>query len=401
MKKILFMLLSFLFLPILTNALTLPVEITADSAIVANINEEEILYEKEPDKVQIMASLTKIMTAYTVINRVENLDETITITEADLYNLYGFTCAGLKVGDIVTYRDLLYGMMLVSGADASQALANHMAGSNEEFKKLMNEDAKKLGMNNSNFEDTYGRSDDNLSTAREMYILLKEALKNKTFKEIFTTTKYTMTNGLETQNYTKSQAEFHGLDTNMIKGNKSGYTPEAGLLLASITTINGEDYIIITCKSEINTWYSTHILDTYKIYDYLSENNYEKRLLLEKGNVIKKIEVDNSTVSEYVVTVDKDITKILSDTEFEKITYDYHIANIITTDNKKGDTLGYIDILVGEEVVATYNVYLKDNIYKYQEQSKTMIVLMIVLVFLIIIILCTNIISNKKHKKKR
>ena len=84
------------------NAVTLPIEVESDTVVLFNIAEEEVIYEKNPDKVQVLASLTKIMTAYTAINNVQNIKTKVTITEDDISNLEGFTVVGLEVGDVVT-----------------------------------------------------------------------------------------------------------------------------------------------------------------------------------------------------------------------------------------------------------------------------------------------------------
>ena len=141
MKKIIYILFIFIISITSVKALTLPVEITGESAIVYNLDSNQIIYEKNPDNVYTIASLTKIMNAYTAINNVKDLNKKVTITDKDVYNLWGYTIAGLEVGDVVTYKDLLYAMILPSGADASQALAYHISGSPEEYIKLMNKEA--------------------------------------------------------------------------------------------------------------------------------------------------------------------------------------------------------------------------------------------------------------------
>lgn len=404
MKKLLFTIISiFIFIPFI-NAQELPGEVgvTADAVLVVNMQTDDIVYEKNADKVEILASLTKVMTAYTVLDHVEDLNQKVTITDADIAALWGFTCAGLEVGDRVSYLDLLYAMMLVSGADASQALAIHVGGSKEGFKNMMNEEAKKLGLKHTNFEDSYGGHDDNISTAKEYGILLKEALKNETFKKVFGTNQYTLSNGLVVYNYTRNFAIYHGLDPDVITGNKSGYTPEAGLLLASTANVNNTEYMIIVMKCIPNEKLTTHVLDTYKIYDYLSNHHYSRKTLLQKGTVLKKIEVEDSTISEYVVTADKDITLMLSDEDFATIDYEYHIVNVITPKNKIGDNLGYVDILINGKVVETYSVYLRDEIFSYQEPSKIIVLVLIALTFLILVLLCSNLLSHRpKHKFKK
>ncbi len=402
MKKLIFIIILFIIILSPVKALPLPVDVTADAVVLVNLDKDQIIYEKNPDKKEILASLTKIMTAYTVLENVENLNKKVTITEQDIAALWGFTCIGLEVGDKVTYLDLLYGTLLHSGADASQALAYHVAGSPEKFKKMMNEEAQKLGLRNTNFEDSYGGHDDNVSTARETARLLKEALKNETFKKIFGSNQKTLSNGLIVYNFTRNFATFHGLDETLLTGNKSGYTPEAGLLLASTATINNTNYALIVMKSDINTYMSQHVLDTYKIYDYVKNLTFETQTIIEKDSLIKRIPVENGTISEYVVNAEEDITITLPEEDMKKITVEYNVTDKITPKNKKGDNLGYIDILVGDNVVSTYNVYLKDQIFQIEdtEPKKNSIIFIIGLILFIFILLCTNLFNVKKKKFK-
>ena len=366
-----------------------------------NLDTSQKIYTKNPDKKQILASLTKVMTAYTVIQNVENLNKKVTITEEDIYGLWGFTCIGLKVGDKVSYMDLLYGAILTSGADATQALAYHTAGSTEKFVKMMNDEAKKLGLRNTNFEDSYGGHDDNISTAREFAKLLKECLKNETFKNVFNTYQKKLSNDLVAFNGTRGYAMFHGLDENLITGNKSGYTPEAGLLLASTATINNTNYMLIVMKCDINDYMSTHVLESYRIYDYVSNLTFLTKTVIRKNEIIKRIPVENGTINEYVVMAEKDIKVDLPSELIKKIELDYHIANKITPANKEGDNLGYIDIIVDGEIISTYNIYLRDEIFTYPEKTDDpTIIIIIAIVFFALVIMCTNLFQVKKRKFK-
>jgi len=396
MKKVLLFLISFLLSLTIVNALELPVDVTADSVILVNRDDDRIIYTKNPDKEQILASLTKVMTLYTAINKIDNLNKKVTITAKDVEDLWGFTQVGLKEGDVVTYRDLLYATNLTSGADAAQALALHLSGSMEAFTEEMNENAKKIGLNHTHFADTIGRGDDNISTAREFAILLKVCLENETFEKIFNTTYYKMSNGLESINYTRSLATFHGLDDKLITGNKSGYTPEAGLLLASTATINNVNYILITMHSEENQWKSTHVLDSWKIYEYLKTLEFHEKTILPKGKKLKRINVENGTISEYLVTLDHDVKLTLTDEEFENVSIEYHIVDNINANTKKGSNLGYVDILVGDDVVETINIYLNDKIFTRQEESRLIMIIIIGLAFAVFVLLCTNILTIRR-----
>ena len=399
MKKLIYFFILFFILLFPINAKQLPVDVTADGVVLMNADTKQIIYEKNPDKKEILASLTKLMTAYTAMNRIKNLDQKITIKQADIYNLWGYTICGLEVGDKVTYRDLLYGALLKSGADAALALANHIGGNEENFVKLMNEEAQKLGMINTTFTDSYGGDEGNISTAREMALFLKEALSNKDFKKIFSTRTYKMTNGIEVINYTGAIETFHGLDSNLLTGNKSGFTLPAGLLLASTAKINGIEYILIVCKSEVNSYYSTAILETHKIYDYVSTQKFIEKTIVPKGSLLKTITVTGGTTSEYAVIANEDIIATILESDEDKITYDYNLVDTITTDNKVGDNLGYVDILVDGNIIYTYNIYLTDNIF-YEHESHFIILIITGLALVILILFSVNIINKPKSSKK-
>lgn len=400
-KKVISFLIFFFAITVSVKAISLPseVSITADSMALINLDNDEIIYGKNEDKVQIMASLTKIMTAYVVVNQVNDLGKMMTITETDIANLKGFTCVGLEVGDKVSYQDLLYALILHSAADAAQTLAYHVAGSLEEFKNLMNKAATDIGLHHTHFEDSYGGSDDNVSTAREMAILLRRALEKTAFKKIFESRRYIMSNGLAVVNYTLIQAEFYGFDSTLITGSKSGYTPEAGLLLASTAKINGINYILVVCKSALNEPELTnHVLDSYKVFNYVNSHHYEKRVAIKKGTNLKEIKVVGGTTDSYLALCDEDVEVFLNDEEFKNIKLNYNIVDEISYENKKGDSLGYVDVTLNGEVLNTYYVYLKDDIFAYEKPSKMLVIVIILLVFFIVVLLVLNLLMY--HRKK-
>lgn len=400
MKKILSIFILFFVSITSIKALNLPVDITGEAAIVYNLDSNQIVYEKNPDTTYTIASLTKIMNVYTAINNVDDLDKKVTITYDDVYNLWGYTVAGLEEGDIVTYRDLLYGAILPSGADASQALAYHISGSPEEYVKLMNKEAQKLGLRNATFKDTYGGHDDNKATAREILRLTLAALQNKDFETVFKTTQKRLSNGKEVVNYTRSIATYHGLDSELITGSKSGFTLAAGLNLVSTTTINNTNYLIVVLKCKINTYNTQHVLDTYQILHHLQDQKFETRTILKKGTKIKTIPVENSTVSEYIVYLEEDIKVTLPDYEFTNIKVDYNITNSILDTYNQGENLGYIDIKVNDEIIKTHHIYLKDKLYTLKEVPRNIIVIILSLITLVFIIFISNLFSKKKKKKK-
>ncbi len=398
MKKIFIFITIFISFLSFPKAIELPseVNVSSESVIIYDLDKDEIVYEKNPDKQLSTASLAKIMTAYTVINNVKDLNKTITITDKELANLWEYTCAGLEVGEKYTYLELLYAMMLPSAADASQALALNTSGSFEKFNNLMNKEAKTLGLRRTKFVDSYGGGDENISTAREITKLTRIALQNETFKKIFTTTTKHISNDKEVTNYTRSIATYHGFNSDILLGNKSGFTQAAGLSLVSLVNINDTNYLIVSMKSNLNEYLTTHVIDTYKLIYFLQGKEFTTRTLLEKGTILKNIKVENSTTNEYQVTLEEDINVNLSIDEYDKVKLEYHIADKIDSTNKIGDNIGYIDILVNNQVISTYNVYLRDQIFKIEETPQKSIIIIVILIFFALAIFCTSIITSKK-----
>ncbi len=147
-------------------------------------DQERKLYQKNADAKMYPASMTKMLTIYTALLYGPSFDTQVVIEEVDIANLreMNASIAGLYVGDVMTFEDLLYGIMLPSGADASNAVARVVSGSIEEFTKLMNETAQSIGMNSSQFTSATGLYDENhYSTANDIALLAQTALKNDQF----------------------------------------------------------------------------------------------------------------------------------------------------------------------------------------------------------------------------
>ncbi len=291
MKKLLLLL---LFIPLNVFGL----EIHSDNALLYNMNDNTVLFEKESEEVIKIASMTKIMTTIIAIENIENLDEKVTLTSNMFYGLVeaNASVAGFKVGDLVTYRDLLYGTMLPSGADATQALAILISGSEENFVKLMNDKVIELGLMNTNFVNTSGLDAElHYSTVTEVAAMLKYALKNDTFKEIFESKEYIATNGLKMRSTLVSYQLKFNVEIDKIEGGKTGYTDLAGYCLASISSYNGVSYMLITANAYSEEYEPLHIYDTYEIYDYYFDNYGYKDVLI-KGKKITDLVYEDQVI---------------------------------------------------------------------------------------------------------
>lgn len=236
-----------------TEDIEIEVEIPSlHSQNVILLNESgQSLYEKNADAIIYPASLTKIMTAIVAIEESDDLQKHAMIDAKTIstYTAQYASMAGFKAGDLVTIEDLLYGAILPSGADATATLANVIAGSEAAFVSLMNDKAQELGMNDTHFVNVSGlHHDAHVSSVRDLSKLFRYASENILFYNILTTKSYitavpdklTMSSTL----YTKMA----GVE-DAVLGGKTGYTPEAGLCLASLLEKNGERYFLITTNA--------------------------------------------------------------------------------------------------------------------------------------------------------
>lgn len=388
MKKVVFFLFSLFFFCYSVYAENF--DITGEYVSLYNMNEDILLYSKNDTKKTSIASLTKMMTTLVAIEEINDLDEIVTIKERDFEGTVGYSKAGFKVGDKVTYRDLLYGIILPSGADAVNAVVNNTLGY-DKFIKKMNETAKKIGMNDTSYANPVGKDDENnYSTSSDLAKLLKYALKNETFKTIFTTKSYKTSNGINLESTVNSYKNI--LNTDEIKGAKSGFTKDAGRCLASITTLNKVDYLLVVINSSTTNTYNA-VKDTITIYDYYN-NNYGYKNIINDDTFIKEIPIDLSKEKTYKITGSEEIEKYLkNDTE---VTYEYVGSDKITFNTKKGSKLGFVNIYDGDVLLATSNVYLENNIEYYP--IITYVLIGITVIFVLLIIRKS---SKKKHRRRR
>lgn len=228
-----------------------------------------MLAEKNGSAQMYPASLTKIMTALLLVEYCGNLDGTAWIP-TDIYDqLYaeGASVAGFLPGEEVTLRDLLYGILLPSGAECCLTAARYIAGSEESFVQIMNQRAAELGMTNTHFTNSTGLQDaQHYSSAEDIAALLQYALQNASFREAFTSEYYYVQptqehpEGFTFWSTLFSQAQASGDDR--ILGGKTGYTQEAGLCLASLLRVGGREYILVTAGAP-----GSHETEPYHIED--------------------------------------------------------------------------------------------------------------------------------------
>ncbi len=224
----------------------------ASAAGAFNVTEQSVVYAQSLHEKMYPASTTKILTCY-VACLYGDLDEFYTVSENAVNQASDSSVANLKAGDVITLRDLLYGMMLRSGNDAAVAVAEAVSGSEEEFAVLMNETAQSVGATNSNFITSNGLHDDeHYTTVYDMYLILNQAITNSDFYTIFTsktyTANYTSQGASKTVEWTTTNQYLTGnVNTPSgftVLGGKTGTTGAAGYCLVVLSENSDGDQII-------------------------------------------------------------------------------------------------------------------------------------------------------------
>ena len=326
-----------------------------------DLTDDKMIYEKNIQERTNIASLTKIMTTITAIEKINNLDDYVTITSEMLSNIkYDASLAGLKIGDKLTYKDLLYASILPSGADATQALAYSLSGSINNFVNDMNTLAKKIGMENSNFVNVTGLDIDNhYSTVNDLLKMLQYALKNETFKTIYTTKSYTLSNGLVVDATVKKYNNLMKLDVSRIIGSKTGYTNKAGLCISSIFESNNHEFIFISTNAEFIYGNYYNLKDNLNIINFM-DKNYNNQTTVKSTDIIKTIPVNFSNIPKYDVHLSKDaLTYLPNDYNKDDIKVNYNGKTSITfLDNNK--QIGKVTITYKDNPIYEEDILLKD-----------------------------------------
>lgn len=362
MRKFLLLLLFILmFFYVRVNAL----ELNSKYAVLYNLNEDKVIYELNKDDVVSVASLTKIMTTLVAVENIKDYNQEVILKEEMFFGLKEANAyvINLRVGQKVTYNDLLYGMFLASGADATRAVAISVAGSEEKFVELMNNKAKEIDLKNTHFQNTVGLDAENHhSTVNEIAILLKTAFKNDKFKEIFMTETYTVSDGTVTvRNSMKKASAVYGIDVSNILGAKTGYTGNAGRCLASIAYDSDNDitYLLVTTKAST---IKEPVLDASTTYDYFFKN-YKYQDLVKKNDLLVELDTKYSNEKSVKFFARQDIKKYLkNDYSNDDVELKYSGKNIITPVMKKNENIGRVDVFYKGEKVKSISIDLTESI---------------------------------------
>lgn len=401
MKRCIFLFLFFIgiMFPISCFALDFPAH-NSKNVLIFDKTDNNILYSYKSDEVKSIASLTKIVTTIVAIEKINNLDDEVVITSDMIYSVDPIASkAGLRVDDRVTYRDLLYASILPSGADATNSLAILLSGSIENFVNDMNSFANKIGVNNTHFVNVTGLDVDNhYSSADDILKIISYSLDNDLFYDIFTTKKYTLSNGLEVKS---TLYKYFGDDIQQIEGSKTGFTGNAGYCIATLSNTDGHEIIIVLLDAEHKDDDYYNIIDSVKFIDFIN-NNYSNTLLMKKNSIITKLNINLCVDDFYDVKAGSDIYKFLpSDYDDNLFKYRFSGKDKLTYRDKKGDKIGKVVYYYDNEIIFEEDIILsKDMKIDYFKVIKEYLFYEIIFVLVIIFIIVYIIWSRQKVKLK-
>lgn len=255
--------------------------LNSPNAILVRLSDNSVLMEKNSDEKIYPASLTKMMTAIVAIEDLHSLDQRITLPSSMFNALYkaDASMAGFLPGEVVKAEDLLYGILLPSGAECCVGIADNISGSESAFAQKMNEKAEQLGMNNTHFVNATGLQDENhYTTVKDLSVLLRYAIKNSTFRKIFTSPRHSTAatnkhkNGITFRSTMFKKMKSTSVNGGKILGGKTGYTDEAGLCLASLAKVDSEEYILVTAGAKTGgTPEPYNISDACEVYNEIEQ----------------------------------------------------------------------------------------------------------------------------------
>jgi len=328
------------------------VSISAKSAVVMCMDTNEVLYAKSAEQKLPMASTTKIMTAL-ILAEQPDLSKSVKVTK-QMVTVEG-SSMGLLEGDTVSYRDLLYGMLLASGNDAANTVAYVLGGSIKGFAKIMNQKAKDIGMKNTSFVTPSGLDDENhYTTAYDMALLTSVALKNTAFRTACSSKQATLYYGnppyrRTLTNHNKLLGNYEGLI-----GVKTGFTKKSGRCLVTAAQRDGKSVIAVTLNAP----------DDWNDHRALLDFGFSNTVVAEYSNC----DLDDTLP---VICGDADLVRIkyndakicLSKKSENKIKSKILLPKFVYAPLSAGETVGRVEYYLDDRLIKTSAIYSVADMY--------------------------------------
>lgn len=334
----------------------------AKSAILIEASSGKIIFEKNSHEKLPPASMTKMMSMLVIVEAIENgvISWNQEITVSENASSMGGSQILLEIGEKMSVEDLFKGVAVMSGNDAVVALAEAVAGTEDEFVKMMNQKAKELGLKDTVFKNPHGLDDANhYSSAYDMALIAKELVKHERVLKYTSIYEDYLRKGTDRElwlvNTNKLTRFYPGVD-----GLKTGYTKEAGYCLTS-TAKKDHMRVITVLMGEPDA--NTRNSETSTMLDYVFAQ-YKVESLLTKDSVVAKKEIEKGKTTYTKIVPKEDINVLMKRTEkIGKITYDLDLKKV-KAPVKKGSNLGQLKVKRNGKTIQKIEVTVKEDIQK-------------------------------------
>ncbi len=333
--------------------------LNAKSAILMEESTGNILYESNPDERLPIASVTKVMTMLLIMEAVDSgkisLDDMVTVSENAMS--YGGSTMFLETGEQLTVNDMLKGIAVASANDGCVAMAEHLAGSESAFVDMMNEKAKKLGMENTHFMNTNGLDeDDHYSSARDVAIMSRELMKHETIFNYTSIWMDTLRGGkFQLANTNKLIRFYDGAN-----GLKTGSTSKALCCLSAAAKRNDMQLIAVVLGAPTS---AERFASAKSLLDY-GFANYAVNTQITAGDEVQKIAVEKGVDEEVGVVAGDSCSTLVKKGQEDNITKEIKIDETITAPIEAGQKIGTMTISRDGEVIADIDLNASSAVEK-------------------------------------
>lgn len=399
-----------------------PFEVNAASYLLVSLDTGEVIFEKNSQEQRTPASLTKLMTSLMVYRYIDDIENTKITAPRYIYDeLYGMggSTADIWRGEILSAKDLLYAMLLPSGNEAANIVADYLGkGSIPNFCMMMTNEAKKLGCTNTNFSNAHGLfSNNHYTTAWDMYLIAKACYETPGFMDIATSNNYLMPanvrhdNPYYIQSTVKMQNKGSPFYRSYVRGLKTGSLPEAGHNFVTVCEKNGERYILVVMGADNTNTPGAAFVSTAQIMDHFFETYRLKNansLTYPVTEIPLKYAREQDTLLLYPSTeVMSVLPNDVDESSFQKV---YNIPESVGAPIEAGDVIGTVDYYLAGQKVGTSQLVSSISVKrstimflaeKFKEVIKSLyfkVVILLTVVLLIAYFLYAYI-QYKKHDK--
>lgn len=406
--------------------------VEATAALLVDADHDVVLYEYNAHEKRYPASITKVMTALLTLEAVDRgelaLSDMITAPPGIHNGLSAdSSTANIKSGEIMSLENLLYCVLLPSANEACNVLAYVVAGGVDEFVALMNQRAAELGMTGTHFTNTHGlHDDDHYTTAWDIWLMSREAMKHETFREIVSTKQYTVpaTNVSEQREFYNTNGlitamKYSGYLYQPAIGIKTGSTGQAGLCLVSAAVQDGRTLYCVVLGAELahqpdNSYKRMNFVESSRLLEW-GFDNFSYRTILESSDPVAQIEVTLSDTDHVLVRPEGTLSALLPNdldlSEFtQTVTLDAESVEAPVTEGQvlgkitltyDGEEYGTLDLVALNDVERSELLYRIDRVEKFFANPWVKVAIAALILFILVLIIACSIHGKKRRRRTR